>query len=267
MKPLASLTREHAARLLVFGFDLDDTLLSDGALDADVYAALFALRATGLRLVPVTGRPAGWGQVLARMWPVDALLTENGAIGFFARGTEMVWMDAVEPSTRALRADRVRSLLERIRQQLPEAQLSDDMPFRLSELAFDVAEHRRLPEAQILALMQLIQEHGAWTTRSSVHVHGSFERIDKAQGLLAAARRLLPREVGGDLGSLRHRVVFAGDSGNDVPAFAAFPCSVGVANVRRALRRLPAVPRYVTQAEKGRGFLELAEHLLRLRGG
>ena len=44
------------------------------------YDALWDLSDAGLRLVAVTGRPSGWGEVIARQWPIDGAVTENGAV-------------------------------------------------------------------------------------------------------------------------------------------------------------------------------------------
>src|SRR5687768_14695066 len=83
MKPLAELVARGVRALLV---DIDDTLSTDGKLTAEAYAALERLHLAGLRVVPVTGRPAGWCDHIARMWPVDAVVGENGAFYFFHEG-------------------------------------------------------------------------------------------------------------------------------------------------------------------------------------
>src|SRR5215468_4221097 len=62
--------------------DIDDTITTDGKLTAAAYGALERLRAAGFLVVPITGRPAGWCDHIARMWPVDAVVGENGAFYF-----------------------------------------------------------------------------------------------------------------------------------------------------------------------------------------
>ena len=71
MRPLAELDARGIQALLV---DIDDTLTTDGRLSAEAYAALERLHRAGRRIVPVTGRPAGWCDHIARMWPVDAVV-------------------------------------------------------------------------------------------------------------------------------------------------------------------------------------------------
>ena len=60
-------------------------------------------------------------------------------------------------------------------------------------------------------------------------------------------------------------MVYAGDSPNDEPMFAAFPMSVGVANISAFAHRLKSKPAYVTSAHSGEGFAELAALLLRAK--
>ena len=62
--------------------DIDDTLTSDGRLTAQAYGAMERLQAAGLLVIPITGRPAGWCDLIARFWPVDAVVGENGAFYF-----------------------------------------------------------------------------------------------------------------------------------------------------------------------------------------
>jgi hypothetical protein len=59
--------------------------------------------------------------------------------------------------------------------------------------------------------------------------------------------------------------LFVGDSGNDAAAFAFFPVSAGVSNVRAHLHALPRPPRYVSEADRGRGFAEIVDYVLRAR--
>ena len=79
MKPIAQLPVD---RILGVFCDIDDTLTTDGHLTAAAYAALDALKTAGKLVIPITGRPAGWCDHIARMWPVDAVVGENGAFYF-----------------------------------------------------------------------------------------------------------------------------------------------------------------------------------------
>ena len=60
--------------------DIDDTLTQDGFLLPDAFHALWQLSKNGIKVVPVTGRPAGWCELIARPWPVAGGIGENGNI-------------------------------------------------------------------------------------------------------------------------------------------------------------------------------------------
>jgi len=263
MKPLAALGAREMAKLKVVAFDLDDTLLTDGVLLPSVYSALCALGESGYTLVAVTGRPLGYGEVLARLFPVAGVVVENGSLSIRrSAGGGLSAHDPVPDAERHARRQALEAVVAAVRAAVPAARFSDDMPLRRSEITFDIGERMHLPEDQIRTLIHTIESFGAWATRSSVHVHATFDRTNKAEGLLRFLRLIEPDL---DQGAARHRILFAGDSGNDAPCFSAFPCTVGVANVRRALASFSVPPRYVTAAEKGLGFLELANHLLQHR--
>ncbi|MGB5366444.1 MAG: hypothetical protein WBN14_09260, partial [Polyangiales bacterium] len=152
-------------------------------------------------------------------------------------------------------------LLETVRQKvasaMPQITITNDHRHRRCDLAFDIGESRSLPRAEIDALVALIEDLGARTSVSTVHAHAVPGPWDKAEGVARALHEVLGIELGVEI----DRWVFVGDSGNDAAAFARFPKSVGVANVREHLDRLPVPPRYVTDGDRGVGFAELAAHL------
>lgn len=239
-------------------FDVDDTVTHRGVLEPEAFSAMHALAEAGLRLVAVTGRPLGWTDVLARLWPVDLAVGENGA--GWARCSEEGFSEGYfHDAPERLRQAR---LLERIRLdvqlRMPEVELADDQRARRCDLAFDVGEQARLSDPEVSALVEIIEQHGARSAVSTVHAHAIPGEWNKAAGIV----RALDQELGIQLQQERERWVFVGDSGNDAEAFAYFPVSVGVANVRSQLHRLPSPPSFVTEAERGRGFAELARHLL-----
>src|SRR5687768_12334095 len=82
MRPLSSLPLEAARSIRVVLTDIDDTVTTEGVLTAKAYGALEELHDAGFIVIPVTGRPAGWCDHIARMWPVDAVVGENGALYF-----------------------------------------------------------------------------------------------------------------------------------------------------------------------------------------
>lgn len=261
MKPLAEMPPSEAKILRGLLFDLDDTLLSHGVLARAAYDALWDLRDAGLGLVGVTGRPAGWGEVLARQWPVAGIVTENGAVSVAREGSGIVRRDACDDAERRSRRVRLAALVEDVRQAVPEARLSDDVDMRRSDVTWDIGERARLPEDRVEAVVRAIERARARWTRSSVHLHATFDTADKASGAIEFLRGAFAEDAGAAL----VRWAFVGDSGNDAACFAAFRTTVGVANVRACVARLAVPPRYVTRAERGDGFAELARRLLELR--
>jgi len=259
VQPIAALAAEEARCLIGLLFDLDDTLLTRGELTEAAYAALFRLRESGLHLVATTGRPAGWGEVLAAQWPVDAVVTENGAIALTRAGRRIERLDAVDGEERRRRRRAVARLGEEIRARWPELELADDAAARWSDLTFDVGERRAVRPEVVDAAAAFARARGARTFRSSIHLHVTRDEVDKASGTLRAVHRLLGIEPT----VARERFAFIGDSDNDSSCFAVFRTTIAVAN----LTGHPAVPpRYLTAQPMGAGFAEAAAVLVARRG-
>jgi HAD superfamily hydrolase (TIGR01484 family) len=261
MKPLSSMGADEARALRGLLFDLDDTLLSHGVLTRAAYDALWALRDAGIKLVAVTGRPCGWGTVLVRQWPVDGVVTENGAVHVVRQGRGVALRDACDDVERAARRARLAHLVARVRAAVPEAALTDDVTERRSDVTWDIGERSVLPEAAVRLILREIRDAGARTSRSSVHLHATFDVDDKASG----AVRFCVRELGEGSATTLVRFAFVGDSGNDGACFAAFRTTFGVSNVRTSVAGLTVPPRYVASLEMGAGFAEVAAEILRHR--
>jgi HAD superfamily hydrolase (TIGR01484 family) len=265
MKPLAEFPIAHRRQVLGVFADIDDTLTTDGRLTAQAYAAMERLRDRGLLMVPVTGRPAGWCDHMARMWPVDGIVGENGAFyyRYHHEGRRMERHYAKSAEERG--ADRVRldAIAEHILAEIPGAAVSADQPYREADLAIDYCEDvSPLPAEDVERIVALFEEAGATAKVSSIHINGWFGAHDK----LTMTRTLMERAFGVDLDPERTRYVFVGDSPNDAPLFGYFPNAVGVANVRDFAGTLEAEPAYVTEARAGAGFAELARAILEARG-
>jgi HAD superfamily hydrolase (TIGR01484 family) len=256
MKPLAELDARGVKALL---FDIDDTLTTGGKLTAQAYDALERLQRAGKIMVPVTGRPAGWCDHIARMWPVDAVIGENGAFYFFFAGGRLQKRFHDDAATRREKRARLDAIARRILAAVPGCALAADQSYRETDLAIDYCEDvPPLPLEAAERIASLMRETGLNAKISSVHVNGWFGDYDK----LAMSRVLFAERFEMDFAESNRDIVFAGDSPNDAPMFALFDISVGVANVRRFKDLLPDKPKYVTRAASGAGFAELAEHLL-----
>ena len=261
MRALAGFPREARRAIRFVLLDIDDTLTTEGRLSADAYAALERLTQHGLRVIPVTGRPAGWCDMIARFWPVDAVIGENGAFYFRydhqARTmTRRFWLADKEREAAGRRLSR---LGDEIVAAVPGAHIAADQPYRSADLAIDFAEDTGpLPPEDVDCIVSLMRAAGASAKVSSIHVNGWFGDWDK----LAMTRRLFREVYDIELDREREIATFIGDSPNDEPMFAFFPHSVAVANIRPFLPRLKALPAYVTDAAAGDGFVEFAAMLL-----
>jgi HAD superfamily hydrolase (TIGR01484 family) len=258
MLPISALDPKEAQRLRGVAFDLDDTLLDHGRLGETTYATLFRLVDAGLDLYGVTGRPAGWAEVLARLFPVRAVVAENGAVFCARRGGRVVLVDSVDVETRRGRDARLRALLQKFAESFPEFEPADDVRARVSDRTFDIGEYRQVGARRVAEASAFLREQGARVFVSSVHLHATFDYADKASG----AVRLLSHDSGLDESAVRHAYAYLGDSENDASCFAAFTVSIGVANLsgRATLR-----PRYVTSQPMGKGVVEAAQVILSLR--
>ena len=257
MKPYRELAA-LAPRLRGIFCDVDDTLTHRGVLVPAAYDALARASDAGLRVVAVTGRPAGWAEVFASTWPIAGAIAETGAFAVRRVGktTERItWDDA---ATCAIQHQRLRSLASEILRDIPEARLADDQWLRRCDFAFDIGETHTLPPATVEGICARIRAAGARCVTSSVHAHAFFGDHDKAAMCVRAAKHWWQL----DLDATRDQYLFVGDSPNDQPCFSYFPVSAGVSNVARYLDRLAPPPAYVADSEGGHGFAEIVELLL-----
>lgn len=265
MRLLADWSTSSRAQIGGIFTDIDDTLTTDGAITPDALTALGALRAAGLTVVAITGRPIGWCAPFMHAtppWPVHAMVAENGAVAWVETpgGMPRKLYQQDEPTRIAL-AERMRVAAEAIEAAMPGVQRTDDGGGRETDVAFDYHEHVRLSDAQVRELVERLQQAGMRTTVSSIHVHGCFADFDKWSGARWIVRELLGRDLTQEL----DRWVFVGDSGNDQPMFEHFRHSVGVANIRRFEPTLRFLPTYIAPSERGAGFAEVAQALLQAR--
>ena len=257
MKPLAQLDARAIDALL---FDIDETLTTEGKLTAQAYGALEKLHAAGKRVVAVTGRPAGWCDHIARMWPVDAVVGENGAFYFCLAEGKLHKRFADDEKTRATKRGRLDAIAKAILTQVPGCAIASDQPYRETDLAIDYCEDvPPLPLEAAERIATVMRGAGLTARVSSIHVNGWFGDYDK----LAMTRVLFEERFSMDLGKANRALAYVGDSPNDAPMFAFFANSVGVANVGHFAGRMSDAPKFVTQASSGAGFAELVAHLLR----
>lgn len=257
--PLSRIDRVALAGVEILLTDFDDTLTTDGKLPALAYSRLEDLRDTGLLVIPVTGRPAGWCDLIARCWPVAGVVGENGALAFRYDGDRMLRIYDGGESTLAANRARLQAIATEILGEVPLSAISADQLFRLSDLAIDFAEDvDRLPDEDVQRIVSIFHRHGATAKVSSIHVNGWFGAHDK----LSMSKRFL-REYFGR--GLDHACAFIGDSPNDEPMFGEIALGVGVANISVFLDQMRQKPQYLTAGAGSAGFVEFADALLAAR--
>lgn len=279
--PLNQAPKADLRKIKAVFFDIDDTFSSsdssrgfrESRILPEAFKALWDLHRAGIKTVPVTGRPAGWCDLIARMWPVSAIVGENGAFYSYVEaadpggdrpdGPSRLVKRYLEPAgVRKRNAARLARLHDEIRREFAGAKVPSDQPFREFDLAIDYCEDvRRWPERRVQRLIEFARDRGAMAKLSSIHVNIWFGQYDKLTCVKKAMKDLFGIDPKNDL----DRVAYVGDSPNDEPFFERLPFTVGVANVSHFLERMKHVPRYITRSSGGLGFAELAAAILRLK--
>jgi HAD superfamily hydrolase (TIGR01484 family) len=264
MKDLATIPFSDLRHVQAVLTDIDDTLTTHGRLPAVAYHGLEKLQASGIAIIPITGRPAGWCDHIARMWPVDGVVGENGAFYFRydADAKRMIRTYAQDDVTRHSNVARIHSLAQTVVADFPGTALASDQAYREIDVAIDFCEDvPALPLSVAQAIAHRFHAAGAEAKVSSIHVNAWFGGHDK----LSMSLRLLADLYGWDERAARERVAYCGDSPNDAPMFGFFPIGIGVANIRPLSHLMEHLPSYVTRAEGGQGFAEFADLLLAAR--
>ncbi|WP_110946884.1 HAD-IIB family hydrolase [Pseudomonas bohemica] len=259
MRPLAECDLENFKDIRFVLTDMDETLTFKGRLAAETYSALERLQRADIRVIPVTAAPAGWCDQMARMWPVDGVIGENGGL-FFRRSEDPHHLEREywHQGQAAERARQQRELLiSTIREQVPWARLAADQSFRQTSIAFDIP-HESEKRQQ---LSQVIIEAGAEHTFNNLWALAWFGSYDK----LTMAQRILRQVYGLVADQEQNQVFYSGDSLNDAPMFGHFKHTLGVSTIHDCLDELPFKPAWVSAGAGGSGFVEAADAILRGR--
>ncbi len=262
--PLARFGAEQRRAVRAVLTDIDDTLTDEGKLTAIAYQALERLKQAGFIVVPVTGRPAGWCDMIARFWPVDGVVGENGAFYFRydEKARRMIRRYAKSAPERLRDGKQLAELATAITREVPGSAIASDQAYREADLAVDFCEDvPPLGQDDVDRIVEMFHQRGATAKISSIHVNGWFGQYDK----LSMSRHLFDEIFHIDMDAEKERIAYVGDSPNDAPMFAFFPNAIGVANVLDYRGRLSAEPRWVTRGKGGQGFLEVTEALLQAR--
>lgn len=260
MKPLSSWPLNARQKIVGVFTDIDDTLTTEGAITPDALQALHNLKAAGLMVIPITGRPVGWSMPFASTWPVDAMVAENGAVALLhkkqANHVEKIYQQG--STTRTHNFEQMQCIAQRVLKEIPGTVMAQDSHGRETDIAFDHSEFHHLSQEQIQQVLKLLKEEGMTATVSSIHINAWFGDHNKWHG----AQWILKELTGRDLNQEIDQWVYVGDSTNDQVMFEHFTHSVGVANIRRFEYELKHLPKYITTQERSAGFVEVANAIL-----
>jgi HAD superfamily hydrolase (TIGR01484 family) len=261
MQALVNLTPEQRSRIKCLFADIDDTITTHGRLSAEAYSAMERWQTAGKMMIPITGRPAGWCDHIARIWPVDAVVGENGAFYFYRDKQEgrLKQRFLFDAAMREQYRQNTLAIRDKVLAEIPGTAVASDQNYREADLAIDFCEDViPLDRAAVDQIVEIMQAGGMTAKISSIHVNGWFGDYDK----LTMTKLLLKELYDTDLESEKNNYAFAGDSPNDSPMFGFFPISVGVRNLEDFLDRVEHKPAYITRGRAGAGFAELVNCLL-----
>lgn len=265
--------RSELRKIKAVFFDIDDTFSGgnyddpefEARIGQEAFASLWKLHKAGIKLIPVTGRPAGWCDMIARMFPVDAIVGENGA--FYMQliegghGKPAIYKKRYleKDSVRKSNAKKLDSLKKNIFKKFPNAKTPSDQKYREFDLAIDYCEDvKRWKDQDVQKLMNECKKYGAQVKLSSIHVNTWFGKYDKWTCVQKVMKEVLKLSPKSDL----NKVAYLGDSPNDEPFFKVMPFTVGVANVSKFLMKMKSHPKYIATYNSGRGFAEFSKILL-----
>ena len=262
MKTLAAISLSQWRDIKFILTDIDDTLTTEGRLKSDAYDALGRLSNSGYKVIPVTGRCAGWCDHIARMWPVDGVVGENGAF-FFSYDHVNKNMNNIYSQTEDERRENfivLNQIKNTILESVPGTAEASDQDYRITDLAIDFAEDvPKLSQNMIDEIVNIAEQNGATAKISSIHVNCWIGEHNK----LTTSLKILKENFGLNDKEIQSNVVFVGDSPNDSMMFGFFNNSVGVANVVDMMHKIDSPPKYITSKYSGEGFVELADLILK----
>jgi HAD superfamily hydrolase (TIGR01484 family) len=259
MKSLSHFKNSSFNKIKFLLTDIDDTLTDEGQLGPEAYQSLWDLHKAGIHVIPVTGRPAGWCEMIARLWPVSGVVGENGGFYFRYHEKQMKRKFFFSESIQAKNRHQLDLILKEIQNKIPQSGIASDQFCRLMDLAIDFCEDvPALPESEVLKIVDIFKAHGAQAKISSIHVNGWFgdyNKVSMSLDFLKTEFNLSPEEA-------KKICAFSGDSPNDEPMFDFFPNSFAVANFADFAHKVEKKPSYISSQKGGLGFCEIAQIIL-----
>ena len=259
MKNIKDFNKSDWPKIEFLFTDIDDTLTNDGLLYPEAYESLWQLHRAGLHVVPVTGRPAGWCEMIARQWPVSGVIGENGGFYFRYHKSKMHRWYAIPLEERLKNQDKLSLIQKQVLSDIPQAAVASDQFCRQLDLAIDFCEDvPKLDPHQVQKIVTIFKDHGATAKVSSIHVNGWFGKYNKVTTVFEFTKN----EFNLSESETLMKSTFVGDSPNDEPLFENFRLSFGVANILNFKDSLKTTPTYYSNLAGGQGFQEISKALL-----
>jgi HAD superfamily hydrolase (TIGR01484 family) len=250
----------HPKKPKIIFTDVDDTLTLNGELPVATLTALYRLRDAGIKVIPVTGACAGWCDQIARLWPVSAVIGENGAFCIEKSDDGLCYVDTQSKQQRQQHHQTLEQVANTIIQAFPLLGLAQDNVYRRYDLAIDFNQQcKGSTEQDIQAALSLIHSKGVKATASSIHINLWKGEHDKKYGALAWLSRHRPNWTAENI---KEHCAYIGDSLNDEVMFEFFPNTAGVANIAPHLDKLKSLPKKIMSRPGGEGFSEWVDELL-----
>jgi len=264
MEEIKNISSEFCKKLTYWFTDIDDTITSEGVLPAESYKCLWDLYNQGINVVPITGRPAGWCDMIARMWPVKAVIGENGAFYFSyereAKNFKRVFTQS--HTNMEENSNKLEKVKREILEKVPGAAIASDQKYRMFDLAIDFCEDvEPLSDEEIGTICAILDREKITYKLSSIHINCWIGNYDK----LTCMELFLQNEVKKSLDEMQGSIIFSGDSPNDEPMFKALDSSFAVANIQNYINMIQHKPTYVSTKLSGDGFVEAVETVLAKR--
>ena len=253
MEPLSQIKRDKINEIKVLLFDLDGTFVSDDRLRSSTFRCLEKLRQKNIKRIAVTGRPAGWCDLIARWWPVNSVVGENGAFSYTISDGRIIRKTFVSSSRLSAHQKKLNLLFDEIKSNFGDVHLAADQPFRQWDLALDISEEQEMDDDKVKAIYDFCISNGANAAISNIHLnvwYGNYNKLDMSLKIL-------------DEWNLKeHECMYIGDSPNDSPMFNHFSFSVGVKSVLKYKDIMDCFPSYLTTRDSSEGFEELTNLIL-----
>jgi len=264
IKNIQDISAKFCKNLEYFFTDIDDTITNNGLLPASSLNQIWKLHDSGIKVVLITGRPAGWCDHFARMWPIDGVIGENGAFyySFDRKNLKFERVYYLSEQERLENRKKLNKVRERIIKEVPSCGIASDQDFRLFDLAIDCCEDvKRIKDKDFNKVFKILREENAMYKVSSIHINCWYGDYDKVSCL----RKYLENKAGKSIKAMQEKIFFTGDSPNDEPIFKEMKYTGAVANINNFLDKLDFYPYFVASKDTSEGFKEIVNVILNKR--